>query len=74
VEHKLNAEQEEMVEKRVKEAFEYADSKINDVQDYAEAAIDALERKVIYTAVGAGILGFLTGLIVGHITKETDYD
>ncbi len=73
VEHKLNEEQEEKVEARIKELYEYADSRVDDIRDYSMDAIEALERKVLWAAGTGAVLGFLTGVIVGHLTKET-YD
>ncbi len=72
VEHKLNEEQEAIVEERIKELYVYADSRVDDIRDYAEEAIEELQRKVLYTAAGAAVLGFLSGVIVGHLAKEID--
>ncbi len=73
VEHKLNEEQEARVDERIKELYEYADSRVDDIRDYSMDAIEALERKVLWAAGTGAVLGFLTGVIVGYLTKET-YD
>ncbi len=70
VEHKLNEEQEEKVEARIKELYEYADSRVDDIRYYSMDAIETLERTVLYAAAGAAVIGFLSGVLIGHLTKE----
>lgn len=69
VEHKLNAEQEKLIE----EKFAYADKMVRDIEELALAAVENMKKTALYSAAGAAVIGFVAGFAVGRMSKkETD--